>query len=481
MSNPATTALREGATPDDRHPPAGGFMADWVLTLDTASMTGDEQLDLIARAEFAKRWLDAFQLDAMAAFTRTRAEEAPPAAQISVEEDAAAEIGCELGIPPGLSRSRIEHAKRLGEDFPALHQALVQGRIDEYRTRVITEAVPEDWDTATIAAYQQRILANMGDKSGVRLKNLAKKTVLALDPARAEERRARTIALRQVRVDHGEAAHSPGTGSVNITDIDATDALAIHQRLGSIARALRTDTPGVEHMNGATRELTLDQLRADVAVMLLLGRLPLTFGIEEPPENTDGTAGDPAAGEHQVRIPGVAVPEPVPFSPVGKLHVIIPLAALPKEMGGKEVRALGEIPGHGPILADAARELAKGATSKATLWCYTVVDEEGNPVADGTTAYRPPPRLRSHIDSRDRTCRFPHCNRPAVECDADHTTPHHRGGPTSPANLAALCRRHHRLKQARGWSLAQPSPGTLVWRTPHNRTHTTVPDPYPDG
>ncbi|MFC4566099.1 HNH endonuclease signature motif containing protein, partial [Nocardiopsis mangrovi] len=280
----------------------------------------------------------------------------------------------------------------------------------------------------------------------------------------------------------------------------------------------------------AQKELTLDQLRADVAVGLLLGRLPVTPGLEIPADATehgipdtatpapahrrhpapahgrdlsrghgrdrDGAHGQgedeaPGQGEcggygreraedhGQVVIPGMATPTPVPFSPVGKLHVIIPLAALPTEMGGRESRALAEIPGHGPILAEAARELAKEATDKATRWCYTVVDEEGTPVAEGTTRYRPPPRLRSHIDSRDRTCRFPHCNRPAVECDADHTTPHHLGGPTSAANLAALCRRHHRLKQHPGWKLSQPSPGTLIWRTPHHRTHTTVPDPYP--
>ncbi|MFC3998732.1 HNH endonuclease, partial [Nocardiopsis sediminis] len=198
-------------------------------------------------------------------------------------------------------------------------------------------------------------------------------------------------------------------------------------------------------------------------------------GIEDTAPEGDGDT--PGAG--QVSIPGLATPAPAQFSPVGKLHVIIPLAALPKEMGGSESRSLGEIPGHGPILAEAARDLAKGATSKATRWCYTVVDEDGNPVADGTTAYRPPPLLRSHIDSRDRTCRFPHCNRPAVECDADHTMPHHLGGSTSAGNLAALCRRHHRLKQTPGWNLSQPSPGTLVWRTPHNRTHTTTRDPYP--
>ncbi|MFC4566124.1 DUF222 domain-containing protein, partial [Nocardiopsis mangrovi] len=237
---------------------AGGLLAEWVLTLDAATLTGDEQLNLITRLETCKRWLEAAQLDAMTAFTRTRSREAPPAAQVSAEEDAAAEIGCELGIPPGLARARLDHAHRLGTEFPALREALRAGRIDEYRTRVVSDAAPTDWDPATTTAYAARMLATMGHTSGVKLKNLAKKTVLELDPARAEERKARTIAMRQVRIDHGEAAHAPGTGSVSITDIDTVDALAIHQRLGAIARALRTDTPGAANTTAAQKELTLD-------------------------------------------------------------------------------------------------------------------------------------------------------------------------------------------------------------------------------
>ncbi|MFC3995926.1 DUF222 domain-containing protein [Nocardiopsis sediminis] len=508
MSTPPTTALREEVTPDDPPPVlAGGLMPEWMLTLDTATLTGDEQLDLIVRAEQAKRWLEAFQLDAMATFTRTRKREAPAPLQVSAEEDAAAEIGCELGIPPGLAGARLAHAQRLGETFPALHDALLTGQVDEYRTRVVADAAPEDWDPATTAAYATRMLAKMGDKSGRALMNLAKKTVAELDPAKAEERKARTIANRQLRIYDG-GPQQAGTGSVEITDIDATDALAVEQRIAAIARALRADTPGAQNTDYWTKTVTQDQIRADIAVGLLLGRLPLTLGLEIPADAAEHgitdthaeQAGDAPAtarcaacgrtpgqaqgedqdrGRGQVVIPGMAAPNPAPFSPVGKLHVIIPLSALPTEMGGSESRSLGEIPGHGPILAEAARDLAKGATSKATRWCYTVVDEDGNPVADGTTAYRPPPLLRSHIDSRDRTCRFPHCNRPAVECDADHTMPHHLGGSTSAGNLAALCRRHHRLKQTPGWNLSQPSPGTLVWRTPHNRTHTTTRDPYP--
>jgi hypothetical protein len=146
----------------------------------------------------------------------------------------------------------------------------------------VCEAAPDDWDPATTAAYQARMLAKMGDKSGIKLRNLATKTVLELDPARAEERKARTIANRQVRIFHGDAANAPGTASVSITDIDATDALAVHQRISAIALALRTDTPGTQQLNPADKEFTLDRLCADVAVMLLLGRLPVTMGTESP-------------------------------------------------------------------------------------------------------------------------------------------------------------------------------------------------------
>ena len=46
-------------------------------------------------------------------------------------------------------------------------------------------------------------------------------------------------------------------------------------------------------------------------------------------------------------------------------------------------------------------------------------------------------------------------------------------------NDAPLCRHHHRCKQAEGWSLDQPEPGVLVWRTPSGRTYVTTPTEIP--
>jgi hypothetical protein len=42
-------------------------------------------------------------------------------------------------------------------------------------------------------------------------------------------------------------------------------------------------------------------------------------------------------------------------------------------------------------------------------------------------------------------------------------------------NHVPLCRHHHRCKQAQGWSLEQPEPGVLKWRTPSGRTYATSP------
>ena len=53
---------------------------------------------------------------------------------------------------------------------------------------------------------------------------------------------------------------------------------------------------------------------------------------------------------------------------------------------------------------------------------------------------------------RDETCVYPRCGRPSTFCDLDHIVeyvPMDEGGPpgqTRPANLAPLCRRHHRAK-----------------------------------
>ncbi len=79
-------------------------------------------------------------------------------------------------------------------------------------------------------------------------------------------------------------------------------------------------------------------------------------------------------------------------------------------------------------------------------------------LADAEKRYRPSAALDRAVRARDVTCRFPGCRRSADSAgtDLDHTIPWPQG-PTSAANLAVLCRRHHRLKHTPGWNV-EPRP-----------------------
>ena len=92
-------------------------------------------------------------------------------------------------------------------------------------------------------------------------------------------------------------------------------------------------------------------------------------------------------------------------------------------------------------------------------------------------ATHPALRDRETVQRRDRTCVHPQCNRPARECDCDHTVPFAEGGPTCPCNLAPLCRHHHRLKTLAGWHYWKLGPpGTYLWTDPHGLHYLRTPD-----
>ncbi len=91
--------------------------------------------------------------------------------------------------------------------------------------------------------------------------------------------------------------------------------------------------------------------------------------------------------------------------------------------------------------------------------------------------YVPSRKLKHLVSARAQVCSAPACNAQAVYCDVDHTVPYPEG-PTDQCNLSPKCRRHHRTKQAPGWTVAQPTPDTATWTTPSGRAHTTMPTVY---
>ena len=110
-------------------------------------------------------------------------------------------------------------------------------------------------------------------------------------------------------------------------------------------------------------------------------------------------------------------------------------------------------------------------------WCQSV----GNtvivrPVIDvntqiSTNAYTPTDRLIDQVRLRDQTCVFPNCSKRGRYCDVDHRVPYDQdnpdtGGQTETANLALLCRKHHRAKTFSGWRYTSPEPGVYTWQSP---------------
>jgi manganese/iron transport system permease protein/iron/zinc/copper transport system permease protein len=129
------------------------------------------------------------------------------------------------------------------------------------------------------------------------------------------------------------------------------------------------------------------------------------------------------------------------------------------------------------IPASVARELA--ADGK---WKRFITDPQtGNLLDYGRQSYEPPQALIDFLIARDRTCRFPGCRRSAALSDIDHAQSWETGGRTSPDNLGALCRRHHRLKTHDGWTVESREDGSCTWTSPLGKIYLTPARPIGDA
>uniref|UniRef100_UPI0021CAF151 HNH endonuclease n=2 Tax=Microbacterium TaxID=33882 RepID=UPI0021CAF151 len=198
----------------------------------------------------------------------------------------------------------------------------------------------------------------------------------------------------------------------------------------------------------ATDQRTTAQLRADILADLLLAAAP-----EADPTRTDdgpGTLGTIRA-RVQIVVPALSILDPT-----------------------RENDDPAELIGHGPIDAHTARTLAE---TTPTPWDRVLTHPLTGAVLH-TDTYHRTTAIDRHLRARDRHCRWPGCTIPAIRCEVDHTHDHAKGGPTTIANLAHLCQRHHTQKQFTRWQVRQLPGGILEWTSPTGRTYTDEPLPY---
>ena len=148
-------------------------------------------------------------------------------------------------------------------------------------------------------------------------------------------------------------------------------------------------------------------------------------------------------------------------------------ADLDEGTGAASIEKLGAVTTQ--LLTDWLTRFAAAGT-KITL--RPVLDLNSDQAVD---QHDPPDAMRETVVLRDAHCVFPGCGRDSRACDLDHITeylPMEDGGPpgqTRPANLAPLCRTHHRAKTHTAWHYKRLDDGSYQWTAPTGHQYRVTP------
>ena len=317
--------------------------------------------------------------------------------------------------------------------MPATLAALGEGRFSDRHARVIAAAAKE-LPVELVPVFEAAVLPFAAVLTVPKLAHRARMVAARLNPRELVERHVEAFNGRGVWLEpeaDGMAVVCHRTSAVN--------AVAVLDRVTRIAKA---------QLQADSETRTIGQISSDVLSDLLLD---------------DGAVLPAEPGEtdlRQLKLHRGIRPQ---------VHVIVPVLTAT----GKSDQP-GELEGYGPIDAETARRVA--GTASGFLRILTD-PETGVALSVGRTRYEVPAALRRYLQLRDGTCRFVGCNRQAKYSDLDHTVAWEDGGETSAANLAHLCRAHHRLKHATEWTVEQPlgGGGTLDWRSPSGCRYSTEP------
>lgn len=337
---------------------------------------------------------------------------------------------------------------------------------------VLGELEPELADRVEDAVLP-RLLAQPG-RPPARVRELARRVALRMDPAAARERRDRAVRRRHASlVDAGD-----GMVELRLL-VRAEQGLQVMHRAEQATRG--------DDGTGRTR----DQRRADWMVEQLLGA-PVVAAPATGAEvaSLDGRRTRPV--QVLVHVPVVTAlglaDEPCDLQEVGPVDA----AHGRLLMADAELRKVCVDAVTGQVLhvdspvvrpvADPARSRQVGrgqaqAEAVRAALLDMVLSPSVQPV-DPEPQYRPSAALARTVRTRHPRCDFLTCSTPSRQCDADHHRPYDRGGATSADNLSPRSRWCHQAKQ-RGWHSAPLPDGTTLWVSPSGRQYPAQPQHEP--
>jgi hypothetical protein len=391
-------------------------------TSDSAAL-----LDRIREAGRSEAQAAAGRLVAVGELFVLRCRESGECADCAMDtwEAVAAQVAAALQCSIAMGSSHLRYAMALRDRLPEVGKAFQAGDIDYRSFQTVVFRTDLITDADALARVDALLAVRLSRFPALTRGRLAAEVDRAVAEADRDAVRRASEAMRDrfVDIDTADTHTAFVTGSVL-----ATAGRALDRRLDELAGTVCDADP-------RTRE----QRRADALGALAGGADRLVCGCG---------SGDCAA-----------------VARACSRNVVVHVVAEQATVDGS-----GETPGvavgaEGLIPAQMVAELAKSARLQPLI-----------PPADAAESrYIPSAALADFVRCRDLTCRAPGCDRPAVECDLDHTVAYCDGGWTHASNLKALCRKHHLLKTFGGWRDKQLPDGTVIWLLPDGHTYVTTP------
>ncbi|WIY02739.1 DUF222 domain-containing protein [Amycolatopsis mongoliensis] len=379
---------------------------------ETLQRMQDEQVvDLIRITDAEISKLQALQLRAIADLS-VRRRRAP---------GAASEVALALSITEHRAGAIVSAANALIARLPRMLNLMDDGRLDLYRAMKVTDAtswLSRDHVRLVDAMLEDRVPG----RNATQVRRAAAYAAAKADPEGAAQRTERSLVERRLTLHHQDT----GVTGLSINNAPTEKATAAYARIVRAARALKTPDEA----------RTLDQLRADVAMDLLLS------GTGGPSERTEVF-----------------------------LHV-----DLATYLGVNDFPAA--LAGRGPVAASVARRIISG--SDTTLRRVLTDPRSGRAIELSPARYPLDPAHDEFIRVRDRECRQPGCTRPAQNCGIEATRAQGEAKESADQPVT-YCSRHRRLKSQPGWDYEVTPDGTVNVATPAGRVHSTTPPSMHSG
>ncbi|EFV11766.1 HNH endonuclease signature motif containing protein [Segniliparus rugosus] len=389
-----------------------------------AALREVERLDAVLLARKAELVADAAERIA-----RRKAEEEKVLGKgiftFSAREAAILELAPALGVSSREAKGMLSFAENMTEHYPEFGAKLARGEVTAKVARLVgksLESAPAGWREKLDAWLAERA-PRWRLCSQSKIQGLIEAQYIRWDSEWTRERRERAHAER------GLFFQPIGDGMAKIWGaMPLMEAAAVKDRLDAVAR---TVCPGDPRAMWTRRS---DALAA------LVGNGEDRLRCE--------------CGRDTCQAAQRTVPQAKPVELVVDLAVLANLSDLPAWLAGA------------PIDPDLARAMAKASKNIR----FTTTPEQ----------YKPTTAVETHVNARDRHCRFPGCYRRA-RTELDHTNPfdHHNpsaGGQTVPQNIKRLCKHHHRAKTHGKWRDTQNPDGAIAWTSPTGQHYTTNPD-----